>query len=355
MTKSDPESVQKPDEKTGLPGGKRTKHRSPNYPAVSLPAAINGVQALYDEEGPAGAPLTEAVKHFGFSSPHGSAMVVVSALKKYGLIEDKGSRLAPTLLAKSIIEFPENDERRIQAVRTAALKPAIIRELVEEFQGHGRLPSDGSLRAELITKKNFNPKTVGDFIRDFRETLLYAGLADDAGLFSREAVADQDGGDAKEEIPSIQAGDFVQWTSQGVDQFPEPRRVVGISEDGRFAFFEESRTGVPMNRLKREKPKTDAQPPTIDPQQPPANPFYKSPSPRIQGWPENPSGGATRELPITLPSLEIAVLRLPVPMTEEDYDTLLQALEGMKKALTRDLRASDAGRATDSATVTKQP
>jgi hypothetical protein len=45
--------------------------------------------------------------------------------------------------------------------------------------------------------------------------------------------------------------------------------------------------------------------------------------------------GSIRELPVTLPSLQIAVLKLPVPMTETDYATLVNTLNAMKAALVR--------------------
>lgn len=48
-------------------------------------------------------------------------------------------------------------------------------------------------------------------------------------------------------------GDFVQWVSQGVEQFAEPKPIVKISEDGKFAFFEDSATGVPVEQLHRMK------------------------------------------------------------------------------------------------------
>ncbi len=41
-----------------------------------------------------------------------------------------------------------------------------------------------------------------------------------------------------------------------------------------------------------------------------------------------------RDLPITLPSsLEVAIFRLPVPMSETDYKTLVNSLASMKETL----------------------
>lgn len=40
-----------------------------------------------------------------------------------------------------------------------------------------------------------------------------------------------------------------------------------------------------------------------------------------------------RQLPLALPSLNVAMLILPVPMSELDYETLLAALQSWKDAL----------------------
>lgn len=54
----------------------------------------------------------------------------------------------------------------------------------------------------------------------------------------------------------INVGDDVQWTSQGADQFEEPRKVTKISDDGKYAFVEGSGTGIPIDQL--NKPKENA-------------------------------------------------------------------------------------------------
>lgn len=47
----------------------------------------------------------------------------------------------------------------------------------------------------------------------------------------------------------IKINNFVQWVSQGSNQWKEPKRVIAISEDGLFAFVEGSGTGIPINQL----------------------------------------------------------------------------------------------------------
>jgi len=47
----------------------------------------------------------------------------------------------------------------------------------------------------------------------------------------------------------VKIGDNVQWTSQGTDQFTEPKKIKSISEDGKYAFVEGSDTGIPIDEL----------------------------------------------------------------------------------------------------------
>jgi hypothetical protein len=162
---------------------KASRHRSPNYPAVSLPDAIERVGRLYAADKKAGAPLEAALKHMGFSGKHGKSMMVVSALRKFGLVEDTGGRVVPTQRAVEILVLPKDDPRRLNALREAALSPEVHRELFEQYSQTG-FPSDETLQSELIAFKGFNPNAVSDFVRDLRATLEFASLTDEAELDS---------------------------------------------------------------------------------------------------------------------------------------------------------------------------
>jgi hypothetical protein len=53
-------------------------------------------------------------------------------------------------------------------------------------------------------------------------------------------------------LPAFMPGDRVQWISQGAYHFAEPQHILRLSEDGKFAFFEGSETGVPVEQLELE-------------------------------------------------------------------------------------------------------
>ncbi|MDO8431389.1 MAG: hypothetical protein Q7S58_03165 [Candidatus Binatus sp.] len=163
---------------------KKHRQRSPNYPAESLEAAIKRVGKLYHEDHEAGSTVDSAAVHIGFNKAHGEAKSVLAGLKKFGLVEMAGNRVIVTKRAVSILLFPE-EERGKKAVRDAALLPDIYRKLVARYRTTG-LPSDKSLRAELIADEGFNPKAVDAFIKDFRSSLSFAGISVESGLDSSE-------------------------------------------------------------------------------------------------------------------------------------------------------------------------
>ncbi|MBU6501202.1 hypothetical protein KGQ33_05250 [Patescibacteria group bacterium] len=65
-----------------------------------------------------------------------------------------------------------------------------------------------------------------------------------------EQEVTSEAGKGKEGKPEV--GDLVQWTSQGASQWEEPQQVKGFSEDGKYAFVEDSTTGIPVSQLSIE-------------------------------------------------------------------------------------------------------
>lgn len=50
-------------------------------------------------------------------------------------------------------------------------------------------------------------------------------------------------------MTTVQEGDMVQWTINGVDQFADPRKVTLVTECGEYCFVEGSATGLPTNQI----------------------------------------------------------------------------------------------------------
>jgi hypothetical protein len=160
------------------PEGKTSKHRSPNYPSIPLDVAVEKVGVLYKEDGKFGSDTETAMRHLGYSSVSGPARTVMSALRKFGLIEYQAGRTVPTAQALDILVYTPGQPQYEAAVKEAALAPDIYRLLWEQYAPGGRLPSDLSIKQHLIRGLDFNPKSVDGFLSDFKSTMEWAGLLD---------------------------------------------------------------------------------------------------------------------------------------------------------------------------------
>jgi hypothetical protein len=176
---------------------KKHRVRSPAYPAESLEASVARVKKLYDQDHESGSTIDSAAKHMGFNKAHGDAMSVLSGLKKFGLVEMIGGRVVVTKRAVNILLFPEA-ERGINARREAVLLPKEYRELFNRFKGK-KIPSDETLRSELIADKGFNSKAVDGFLKDFRASLAYAGISTEDALDSSLEPSEEPTLDEEEE------------------------------------------------------------------------------------------------------------------------------------------------------------
>lgn len=160
------------------PTAKRT--RSPAYPAIGLPQAMDLASTIFRNFQAHAAPV-EAIGESLEMKPGGSSLNVrLSALRKFGLLDEeeaegggsKSYRL--TGLAKDLLLLPTDDPLRQEALRKAALMPAIYDALWSRFGPE--LPADSLIRAYLVRDRNFNAQQVDGVIKDFRATVEFAGL-----------------------------------------------------------------------------------------------------------------------------------------------------------------------------------
>jgi hypothetical protein len=79
---------------------------------------------------------------------------------------------------------------------------------------------------------------------------------------------------APQPAAAFKPGDYVQWQSQGIDQFREPRQITGFSPDGKYAFVEGTNTGIPVEQLTP----AEIQPAAVSPSAP-APPTAATPAP----------------------------------------------------------------------------
>jgi len=144
------------------------KPRSPNYPAISLRDALDRVRKVYEKEHTTKASPDVVVKAMGYASLNGASMTILSALKKYGLLEEIGKELKVSGDALTILVDPKESQERIAAIRRAAFTPSLFSELRQQYGDSS--PSDENIRSFLL-KRGFLQSTVDNAIRAYRDTL----------------------------------------------------------------------------------------------------------------------------------------------------------------------------------------
>lgn len=158
---------------------KSKQHRSPTYPSIDLAAALIRAEQLYRAENRHFAPVSAVLEAWGYSPKSSGGKLAVAALKRYGLLEDRGSLEGRegriTDLAQAIIlDQREESSERIERIREAALNVPVIREILEKYKGD--LPSDATLKYHLSVERGFSPGGAREFIDVLRKTLAFAQL-----------------------------------------------------------------------------------------------------------------------------------------------------------------------------------
>jgi hypothetical protein len=166
---------------------KPKKERSPSYPSIDLGTALTRAEQLWAREGRHYAPIQSVTEAWGYGPKSSGGRLAVAALKRFGLLEDRGSmdhreaRLSELAQAILLDEREDGSERR-ERIRQAAMNPPIHRELWDQYQGE--LPSDSTLRYHLTVERGFTQGGAEEFIAQFRRTLEFAGMDAQSGKLS---------------------------------------------------------------------------------------------------------------------------------------------------------------------------
>lgn len=175
---------------------KKTKDRSPNFPFISLSAAVDRAKAFYDEERKGAAPVTRAGIHWKYSPNSSGLIQTVAALKSYGLMVDEGSgtdrRLRLTELAlRIVLDTRPDSPERAEMLRRAALSPNVCSEVHANWPDG--LPSDETLHHCLVLERSFAPPNALRAVKILKENQQFAKLSHGVGLSAdTTAVSDSE-------------------------------------------------------------------------------------------------------------------------------------------------------------------
>ena len=172
-----------------------TKARSPNYPQISLQKAIELADKLYSKAHTNKGSAAMVAAALGYTGLNGASLGVISALKKYGLIETVGdNEFKISKDGLSILVDPKGSQERAGAIIRAAYRPALFRELRQEY-GDKPPPADDFLRAFLL-KRGFVQGIVDTPIRTYRDTMKLVqevqGAFEDDDVEPADEVSDEE-------------------------------------------------------------------------------------------------------------------------------------------------------------------
>ncbi len=173
--------------------------RSPLYPFIPLQKAIERAKTLYAVSKKNPSRVATVVGTWKYGPKSSGGMQTIAALKQFGLLADQGvgesRRLTITDLALRLILGNDEAAHR-ESVQRAALTPTIHAELWTKWEQE--IPGDAVVRDYLIFDRKFNPAGADDLIREYRETLAFAGLVGSGS----ESLPDGD--KAGEEVPPME-------------------------------------------------------------------------------------------------------------------------------------------------------
>ena len=333
------------------PAAKKARTRSRAYPYLDLRAALDKAGALWRAEGRHAVAVSLAMQHWGYKAESSTGYSCIAALKKFGLVDEDGigdsrqvrlSRLALAVLLDDDRASPE----RNAALQTAALSPRIHAELWEKYGAD--LPSDSSLRRFLILEKNFNEASVAEFLEEYKTTVAFAGLRSD------DDAPPVPGNPPAASSPAPASGRRTEPASQRHGRPALPLASAAPSKAGRPdvaippAVTGRKSSPAPITAAVPQK-NLAAKPPPAAPE--PETGFL---FPEVNDCKEtSPTAAATKKFrpddddatpasepaqrELSVPLDNDSVVRVPYPMSEEDFDLLIETLHLWKRRLVRQL------------------
>ncbi len=165
----------------GSPKG-QGKPRSPSYPGIHLGEAIARAKRVWDKDRRNEASEDTILGHWGYSPKSGLGLVILAALKAFGLLETtKTGGLKLTDLALSILlDAREDSLDRKRAIQRAALKPPMHQIMRAKYPNE--LPSDPNIMFFLEKERQFTTAGARQFIAQYKATLGFAHLLEDNRL-----------------------------------------------------------------------------------------------------------------------------------------------------------------------------
>ncbi len=192
---------------------RRSRTRSPSFPFISLPKALERVRALFEVAGHREVDFEELAEAWNYGIHSSGALQTIGALGQFGLLEGRGPsrarRFQLTREAVHLVDEPDLGSESYRAgLRRTALRPKIFSELAHQFS-EKELTDAGLIRYLVqgrreIRELPFTEKGAKDVAARVRETFDFAGIDLDRPLDKVEAGLSPTSTDQPAALPAVQ-------------------------------------------------------------------------------------------------------------------------------------------------------
>ncbi|MCO6439290.1 MAG: hypothetical protein J5J06_19545 [Phycisphaerae bacterium] len=219
---------------------KKPRHRSPNYPSVTLKRAVELTAALHKEDKTHHVPIATAHSRMGYSAHSSAAMQAEAALKAFGLLEVDGKGKSRKVAVSSDGDhIVREGPRKEGLLKNAALRPKLHRELWNKYASTG-LPSDEVIKNYLVWERDggtFTDDAATDLIKNFRETIGFTKLSPSDKIEDQEdeefsAEQEENGDEGHEGSSGQNARKLRQRISRGGTMSEKQEEVFNVPEGG---------------------------------------------------------------------------------------------------------------------------
>jgi hypothetical protein len=176
----------------------RRKVRSPSFPFISLPIALDRARILYEAEQRRVVRPETAAAYWKYSAKSSGGKQTIGALRQFGLAEGDGGIKLTDRAARILIDGQKVSPERERLIKEAALLPPLHAKLWERYGPS--LPETSVLRISLVLDEGFNDNSVEEFLAEYRETLEFAKLLTGPQAESRRE-SDEDESRATQPLP----------------------------------------------------------------------------------------------------------------------------------------------------------
>lgn len=216
------------------------------FPFINLEKAVERAKQLYDADqrgNEMAVPAAFAVWEYSEKSSGG--FQTIAALKSYGLLaEGDSADIRKVKLSKAGLDYfrDEREEPRAKLLQDFATQPQMLRTLWNLWGATP--PADAVARSHLKIERGLNEQSARALLNLYKDNLSFATLTGHAKI----GELDLDTGSKKFPWEEVKVGEYVQWTSDGIDQFKPVRKVIKV-DDGHVWVFG-SNTGIPVEQVK---------------------------------------------------------------------------------------------------------